>query len=462
LEFYSHFATEKEMLQTLIQKPAEALIFFEYACQDEEWIEQHLYVIRWLIRWISKSFYLSQLPAKYVQRFLQLMQQHYQTLKPFLFFQNAFLFNIHIQLADQTRTVNSFLFGAASSRFAEQFKRQFFYHFRDTVTLDRFPVHLFLLVEEHIYHGHIEQLWRQSQETIMTLMHEAHYWNLNSLEQECALILKRYLTKENVIESILQAHRLGYLMWKQICEDFFNQHFETLHFIAHDELYIELFDLKQDTLDIFILFTSLVTHVACAVQTNALFIELLQKSPHLKGIDLSSSKELTLLFEDIPPSIQEINLSGCAWLQAHHLKQLALCLPHLHKLYLNSNLQLNYLAWGELRGLSNLEVLHVARCHQVDDAALRLISQSVPRLIELNLQDCRSISDQGMLELIQACPLLTTLNISECSQLSNQILIEWGLKSRFLNHLDLHHCKGFTEEGINKLRLLKPNLKILL
>lgn len=464
LHYYNSFKTEKALFQALIHKPKDLIEFFEYACSDETWCEGHLNLIKFILRWAAKAFYLGQLPLNLLQRMVKVIQKHYSILDPLLYFRPALFFTIELIVEEKKILVNSLLFGGTSSYFRDLFKLDCFENLCDELPLANVPFFLFKLAEEFILKGEIKDLWRQDYDKVLALMRLAKSWDLNPLVKECSFVLKRYVDRENVVETLLQAHRELFLDWKSACNEVFNQQSWGLICLPglEEDLRIKVLDVKQETIDLFDRFAPSITHLAFTdeVCQTPTFKELIKKCPKLVGVDFTGSLNYYNQFEDLPTTLSELNLSVCMWLNPEYVRHLSLKFPLLKLLYLDNNTHLTHLTWGALRQLRHLIYLSLSHCSQMMDNDLKLISQSCPILNELNLEECRNITDQGIVDAIHYLPALTKLNLNRCN-LTNKCLVEIGLRCSHLTHLSLIRCLALTDKGLLQLVRLSPSLRYL-
>lgn len=465
LSEYKRFETEKELLQALIKKPSDFIDFFEAACADETWCEAHLFLVRSLFRWGAKLYYLSQFPSYYAQRMMRAVQEHFALLEPILHFRASLFFTVQLEIENHSVPVNSLMFGAASPFFFNVFKMQCFDEMSDAWALEGASFSVFQLVQQYIYKGTIAELWRYEYPDIYALMDIAKTWYLPYLVKECAQILRRYIDPSNVIQTLLKAHREFFSDWKQYCIEFFNQQGWGLCLLPSQEadIKVEVLDYREDTLERFKQLSKWVTHLAFRghVSEDPMYQKIIEQCPKLVGIDLSGSLTYANQFESLSSQIVDLDLSACAWLDPLHLREANTQFPFLKELNLSSNLHLSYLAWAGLSQFRYLTTLHLARCHQVSDEDLKLISQSCSNLTELNLEECRGFTDQGVMHVLQYCPSLHLLTLSRCYAITDRALIEIGLRAQCLTHLSLVRCTSLTDKGLAQFLHFRRSLRYL-
>lgn len=463
---YEVFETEEALFQGLVQSPKDLIEFFSQACADTRWREEHEKLIKALLRWGAKSYYLGQLSAYDARQMAITIQTHDLFFQRFLYFRPALFLTMTLIIEQKPFLVNALLFGAASRFFYDLFKIGCFSKFHNEWTLNNISISSFELINTHVLKGKIEDLWRYSETEVFALMRQAKKWELIHLVQECAVILKRYINRDNIISSLLEAHRQLYIAWKLDCYIFFNQQNWSVRLLSgkDTDLKVEILDFKQETLELFEQLAPWVTHLAfrgTLSEEEFYYKTCIQHCPKLIGIDLGGTSAYTTQFDALPSHLVEIDLAACAWLKPEHLRSIGLLFPHLKRLKLPSNPQLNYMAWGELKHLHYLECLNVARCQQIADEDLKLIAQACPHLLEMNLEDCRGVTDQGISALIYYCQHLNLLTLNHCDSITDRTLLELGLRAYTLTQLNLEHCLNLSDQGLLSLVRLRHTLKVL-
>ncbi|CUI16980.1 hypothetical protein PNK_1367 [Candidatus Protochlamydia naegleriophila] len=464
LKPYSAFSTDAELFQALSRQPADLIAFFETCCADEVWMRRHVPFVRLVLRWAAKSFYLNRLPIYYAKQFASIIRTYYSALKPFLFFQPALFSTFKLIVDSQARLVNSLLFGTSSPFFKDLFANCF-NELRDQWAISS-PMAVFEWIERYATRGTCDELWRCEYQELLDIMRQAKVWGFPGLVKECAQMLKKYVTRDNVVEMLLLAHKQIFFEWKKICCAIFNQQYDGMRLLESDsesDFRVEILDFKQDTLELFNRLAPFVTHLAFSenLSSNRYYGKLVDACPRLIGMDLSGSTEYDNQFDDLPGSLAELNLSACPWLRPAHIKEVGYQFLNLKKLYLDGNAQLDFQAWGELNRLRYLMALSLVRCHQLRDEDLKLIVRSCSHLLELDLEECRKLTDKGLSEVLITCPQLIKLNCSRCDELTDRTLVELGVRGHQLAQLELERCTQLTDEGLLQFVHLRTNLKTL-
>lgn len=68
-----------------------------------------------------------------------------------------------------------------------------------------------------------------------------------------------------------------------------------------------------------------------------------------------------------------------------------------------------------------LQLLDIASCHKLLDAAIRSAATSCPQLESLDVSNCSCVSDETLREIAQACANLHILNASYCPNISLEV-----------------------------------------
>ncbi|KAF3593826.1 hypothetical protein DY000_02027794 [Brassica cretica] len=102
-----------------------------------------------------------------------------------------------------------------------------------------------------------------------------------------------------------------------------------------------------------------------------------------------------------------------------------------------------------------LQLLDIASCHKLLDAAIRSAAISCPRLESLDVSNCSCVSDETLREIAQACASLHILNASYCPNISLE-----SVHLPMLTVLKLHSCEGITSASMTWIAN-SPALEVL-
>lgn len=449
----------------LLKNPIDAVDFIEAACSDEGWFEKNSSFMKKLLFEISKLYYLNEYPRSLAIKITKLIQEHYSLFEQFLFFRCYLFSTITMNVESENFIVNSLIFGTNSQFFNQGIKSECYEKLRDEWKLTNLSPFEFNLIQEHLHKGKIETLWKQEHAKVLSLMVKAKQLEIPTLAKESAEILKRYIDNDNVIDTLIEAHKKNFNEWKQFCIEFVNQQNWglKLSFEKEGELKVEILDYKINTIELFNRITPIITHLAFSgsLSEDTHYGDLIEKCPKLIGVDLARSLTYSNQFDDIPMTIIELSLASCPWVRAEHLKEVALQFPNLKILDLGNNAQLDQAALSELINLNQLITIDLSNCYQLSDDEMRLIGRSCQKLREINLQDCPKITDQGVAELVHACYDLGKLTLDRCSGLTDKGLAEIGLYATYLRELSLDKCLNLTEPGLSKMLSMRRSLRVL-
>jgi hypothetical protein len=102
-----------------------------------------------------------------------------------------------------------------------------------------------------------------------------------------------------------------------------------------------------------------------------------------------------------------------------------------------------------------LQLLDIASCHKLLDAAIRSAAISCPQLESLDVSNCSCVSDETLREIAQACANLHILNASYCPNISLE-----SVHLPMLTVLKLHSCEGITSASMTWIAN-SPALEVL-
>lgn len=456
LSYCESFDSDAALFKALINTPAHFIEFFELACEDEPWARDHFGLMKEMLRWAAKSFYTIKLTRPETLRIVKAIQNHLALLQPLLHFRSALYYTVILTVENQEIFANSIIYGAQSSFFSELFQINCFERFHNEWTFPKVPLSQFRIIEQYLYRGTVPDLWRYEKGELLSLMRQAKMWDLQELVKESAYILKRYIDRDNVLDTLLEAHRNYFTEWKDECYEFFNRQQWGLRFLKGrvGELRVEFLDYHEATFELFDKIKKWVTHLAFSrnmSENRQYFGKIIDSCPKLIGVDLSGSNRYANQFDEIPSHIAELNLSACAWLNHTLLKEASLQFSSLRGLEIANNTQLNYLSWGELARFHHLTNLNLSGCYQITDDDLKLIAHACPHVSELNLSECKGIEDKGITDLVHSSHQLTQLNLNYCTTLTDRTLVEIGQYASRLIGLQIVRCLGFTDKGLLQL-----------
>lgn len=446
------------LLNMLVKIPHDFIVFFEYACDDETWSGMHGDFMELAIQWMTNHFYQDKMLVETAQRAVSKIREHYHIL--YRYIPNNITFNVNGTALEQ----NSMFWAASSDFFRSLLRNECRDQNKTELTLDEVDRDVFDQIEEFIRTGTVKELWRKDQPKVFEVLRQATEWGLTDLMLFCEDILKRYIARGNVIDTMIMSHEEGWQMLKEACMDFINGLDVGVHFESGDpdHLAIEFLDFREDALDIFEGVHFHLTHLICGhnLTEQASFSDVVNRCPSMICLDISRSRTFSDRLVDIPESLEELNVSKCLWLSNKNLENMIEICPNLSKITMSSNVQTDYAGWGLLRKLKKLNKLDISGCFQVNDEDFKIILQACRKVTHFYMQLCTGLSDEAFYELAKNIPKLTDLDISRCS-ISDAALIDLVTRCKQLYTLNLTRCTNLTEKGVIEAVRFAPNLQFL-
>ena len=277
-------------------------------------------------------------------------------------------------------------------------------------------------------------------------------------------VYKRYLSRENVIPH-LQLAQKEYLkdLENECCQFINEQNFGIrVHYREGEGLEVTLEHILESGQVVLDHLRKQITFLVCqnAVAEDTRLVRLIQSIPRLVGLDLSKTTGLSPELLESFPSVKQLNLSECEWLDDEILLSIIHQSPGLIKLDLSKDTKITFRGWGGLAALINLIHLDLSYCDQMDDDDIDLMASSCPRLSELFLQFL-PLTDKGLTSIGKQCHGLALLDLSDCRNLRGEGLIELGSHAKSLQTLNLTNCGKIDPEFLNQFQKALPSANIL-
>jgi hypothetical protein len=452
---YSSLSNDDELYDLLIKNTHDLILFFEYAADDETWSEEHSGLMAKLMTMFTNLSYQNKLEMNEAKKVQHKIQQHYKIL-------NAGLpQNVVFEVDGNKIPGNSLLFSVSSSYFHEYLWKNGFLKDKVNFRLDDTSLVAFKVVEEFVKTGEVPDLWKFSENELKSTLEDVNLFGLTDLNKLFEEILSRYITRENVLDMLLQAHSDKAVILRHACYNFINALHLSLVFHPSTPVYLkcEFLDFNENSLNIFNGLKGVITHLKVGgnLSENPQFSTILKECPRLIQLNLSQSKSFNEIIFEIK-NLSELDLSSCNWLTAVILKQIVENFYKLKMLNLSDNIQLDYSGWGALATLKELLSLDISRNSQINDDTFKLILQSCPQLTDLNSSECKKVGDKGFFEISRCIFHIMFLNLENC-HISDGILIEIAFKARFLEEINLNLCTNLTDRGILELTKQSSALK---
>lgn len=457
LKSYESAISDEELFDLLSKHSGDFIPFFECAADDETWCEEHSQFMQNLLLMFTDFSFENKLEAQEFKIIVQKIQQHYRIL-------NAFLpLNITFDIEGQEIPENSLLFSAASPFFHEYLWKDGFLKNTFKFSLNGLSFETFKIIEKFVTTGNVPDLWKKQETELKGILFDVNGFGLTELGRMTEEILKRYINRGNVLTMLIEAHLDGRLLLRHACYEYINALHLGFKFHETKLIYLafEFLEFNENSLSVFREINNYITHLIMRgkLSEDLNFTDVVRECPSIIELNLSLSSNFSeKMFEAY--HVSELDVSSCNWLNPNVLSQITEKFNNLKSLNLSDNIQLEYNAWGTLSKLQNLLSLDISRNSQINDDDFKLILQSCPQISDLNCSDCKKIGDKGFFELSRSLTHLMFLNLERC-HISDGILIEIGVRSRFLEEINLNACHLLTDRGILELTRQSRVLKRL-
>ena len=447
-----------ELLQALLKTPQDLIPFVEYAVADETWSEKFQDFTKEAVKKLTILFITEKMSFADSQRVLHAIREHYAVLEPFIL-QDVIFF-----IGFKNIKANSMLYGASSEFFHDLLRREYLYKKNKNIPLRDISYDNLVMIDEFIKTGKIKNLWRKDQNVILEVLQMATIWEIHDLVSLSEEQLRLYITLGNVFEMLTQTQLNSWPILRKSCIDFINK--QNLGIRMEDKgpgfLGFEFLEFKEREMELFDKIKDWITHliVSLRLTEDPGFTKVLKMCPKLVGVDLSRSLTFSERLLEIPADLRELDISKCEWLSTRTMKKLFQICPHVEKLTMNSNVQINYQGWAILRNLKGLKTLDISRCHQVNDEDFKVILQACKGVTTLSLGELKKLTDKAFYELSKAVPRLAFLNVARC-EISDSMLIEMAMHCRSLISLNVTRCPQISEVGVVEAVRHSPHLREL-
>ena len=448
LEFASEVANDSALFTALVKEPPNLIKFLTRACADEMWAELHAPFMTQSLTWVTNQFFQDKLLMSFAERLASAIRPHYTSMSAFL------PKNLTLKLSDRDLPMNSLLLSSSSEYLRELIRRECRDRRKNYLLLKEVPYNYFDVIEEYVTTGEYKDLIRKERTQVVKILRLAMLWQLQELGDGCQEVLKLYITRENVFETLMRAHKNQRKLLRQACYDFVNNLNLGYRFEDRgiDSLVFEFLEFTENSLEAFHKVCKQITHLIMggSLPVEDPFVTVLKECPKLFCVDLSRTNEFYDQFKELPKKLSELELSACLWLNNEMLEKIIEICPFLTRLKLQSDVRIDAGGWGMLKKLPILRALDLSRCSQLGDTELTLILQACPELLVLNLEDCRSLTDSGFYAFPTYKKDITVLNLAR-TWISDLPLIELATKSDLLTTLDLTRCENLTAVGISEV-----------
>jgi F-box and leucine-rich repeat protein 2/20 len=458
LKYCENIESQQALFELLVKHPPDLILFLESACSDETWAENHSLFLNQAIKWVHDQFFQDSLMMQFAKRLAHVFRQHLSVTKLHL------PLNITIELKDKSLPISTLLYGSSSEFLKDLIRSECRDKHSSQIQLREVSYNTFIAIDDYISNGNAETIDLKDQQTVEAVLKIAFDWNLLDLIEKGQRSLKKWVSPRTAFETLIRAHHKGWTLLRKTCIEYLN----SLHLDFclvdkdHENLAFEFLRFTENSLSYFHQLQPFLTTLIFSGKTTAdpQFSELMKHCSHLKCLDLSYSETFTDYLKNIPSTLQELILASCVWLNNESLLFLIKTCPHLEKLVVASDVNLNFEAWGGLQKLPTLQILDVSRCSQIQNEDIKLIIKSCEALHTLSLEECHGISDEGFYHISIFNSQFINLNFSR-TNISDQPLIELANHCLHLNYLDLTRCEKITEKGLLEIVRLASTLREL-
>ncbi|KIC72730.1 hypothetical protein DB42_CT00040 [Neochlamydia sp. EPS4] len=442
---YSKLEKEEELIEQLSKHSADLVSFFLVACNDELWIEFYPNSMKAFFKWLTDAHIHTNLPYHFFHQVIPPTYQNMEFLKAFI------PLDLTIKSGEQEYFFNSLLLSHHSYYFRRRIMKECPHVERRILKIDGILPQTMEVIEKFVLKNIAEDVWKKPHEELWALLKDLEILGFASLREAWERVLHRYINRNNVVEILIKAHHQSLPLLKNGCIEFINQLDWGMRFLVTsiNHLSIEFLNYNATALEVFSVLSPYITHLTFsgAMAANPYFKMITNRTPHLIGLDLSESTIFSDYLVDLPPTLQELCLSHCPWVNAESLNTLANTCPHLFKLDLSSNEHLNYGIWPHLQHFKQLKILDISRCLQINDNDLKMIIQACPYLVELSLVNCQKINSEAFFHLGRLLSNLSALNFSR-TLLTDAALIDIMMHCKNLYFLDISRCDSLSEKGV--------------
>lgn len=458
LRYLGEAKDSKMLMEMLTSLPPDLITFFESACEDSSWCAKHTDFMNSAIQWITIKSFEERLMDEFAQRAATAIRKNFNILRHQIFL------NLIFEVDGKQIKQNSLLWATVSDYFHKHIRIECREKKNSKISMGAMNHGIFEQIQEYVETGNVNNLWRKSEREILEVFRDASEWNIPGLMIDCEILLKKYITPENAIETLISAHKNRWLHLKLTCMEFIN-HLNLGIYLEIENvqnLSVEVLNFRRKTLEVFEQLSSVITHLHLggSLAENPEFSDVIQRCPNLIGINFSGSVDFSDKFLAIPQDIQDLDLSKCTWLKGEYLQMFARACPNIKTLNLTSNYDLTYDDWTELYEFYELETLDISRCHQIKNEDFTVIFKACRMIKKLIMVECIQVEEAMFNEIGRVMSGLTDLNIARCN-ISDAALVDLSTKCNNLVTLNLVRCLNITEKGITEAIRHFPSLREL-
>lgn len=460
LEFVAKVENDRGLYSLLVKNPQELTSFFEAAADDETWSGEHASFMKEAIQWMTNQFFQDRLSVDLAAGAAAKIREHIHILEPMI----ANNLKIILNGKEIPYEASGLLWGSSSEYLRNMIRQECRDKNKRELRFEGVSQEVFDQIVEYVNTGTVADLWRKDKGEVTEVLAQAAEWGLKGLAELSQDILRRYITRGNVIEMLLQAHEEKWSLLRDSCIDFVNALDIGAKFDKGDpdSLFFEFVDFSPDALEIFEAIRFNITHLICGkdLTDKPPFSDVINRCPNMVCLDISGTNEFTDRLLDIPNTLEELDVSKCEWLNQKTLKMLVQICPNLVKIRLASNSHIKYSTWGILKDFKRLEKLDISRCTQIKDEDFKIILQAARGASHFYLDECTGLTDNAFFDLGKNIPKLTDLDVSR-TNITNSGLIDLTMRCKQLITLKASRCPNLSDKGVLEAVENAPKLKML-
>lgn len=457
LEYLRNIQEPNQVFSELVQDTHKLVKFLEVVSDDDVWINRNPEFMTQMMGWLTQQYTQGRLGADIAEHSSNIIYSHYSTLKKLI------PYNITVISENHSFPINAMLFGTTSPIFKDLIRDELWSKNKKSFELQGVSEKELKELIEFINEGTLDNLWKQSREEILEMLLFAEKWDIPKLADLCQLSLNRYIDNERVIPTLLQSQKEKWRVLRHECIDYFNGMEYPIKIVNsdNDDFIVEFTNFRTIALETYKKMSSVVTDIICRKELaqEQAFVDIMQATPKLKGIDVSDSNEFSSHLLEIPSKVNQFTAARSPWITNENLRLLINATPQMTKVHIPSAIQLTTNGWADLQRWERLEKLDLAHCHQLHDRDLQIILSGCLRLRELSLEDCRILSENGFRALAKPTSRLVRLNLSR-TNLSDTAFVDIVDKVRSLEEMDISRC-DIPREVIVKVQRDFPKLKLV-
>lgn len=446
-----------DLFAQVTTNPNRLITFLEAALDDVTWSEQHIPLIKRLIRYITEFFYSGQLSIAGAERIKKILHTSFGVAFPYLHY------DITLKINNNNYPANSLLIAAASPYFNDRIRVLTANQEHEMNLQVDNPQSIELIL--NLLHKGTEDLHRYTEEELFIALEQLPAWGLTELADQTEMQLIQYLKLSTIEESLHEARKHKWAKLEKAAVDIYNELYPGLHLIAHapNQLTAIFYDLK--ILTTIVQYEKVATLVSrCQFKDRLLedstLETVIKMTPNLKGLDFSETTQP--LFNDsvLPKKLEYLNLTRAIWLNDALFVDIVMQCSQLKHLVLQDVHWLGFESWGAISTLMNLTHLDLLGMRQLQDDAFFMIILNPGNIESINLAGCRSLTPQAFQEFIKVATGLLSLNVAKTS-FDDQCLSDAASRLYRLETINISGCKFISDRALESFRKQKPHVREL-